>query len=112
LSAGPVPPRHLWWLAAGFGLWGSALVLLYALQALGCAFGWAEGPLRMGLAGLLLAHLIVIGWMWRDWARGGLDRDYGKTGSFLQAAVVWTLIAAFVTAVLTLGAPLLLALCV
>ena len=112
MSAGSLPPERLWWLAAGFAVWASALVLLYALHALGCAFGLADGLLRLGLVGLLLAHLIVIGWMWHDWARGGRDPDRDKTGAFLRGAAVWTLIAAFIATVLTLGPPLLLKLCI
>ena len=57
----PVPPRHLWWLAAGFAVWCSALVALYALHAIGCAFAWSAGWLRLGLAVVLLAHLILMG---------------------------------------------------
>ena len=49
MSAGPVPPRRLWWLAAGFGVWCSALVFLYALHAFGCVFAWSVGSLRLSL---------------------------------------------------------------
>jgi hypothetical protein len=112
MSARPVPPWHLWWLAAGFGIWCSAIVVLYALHAIGCAFAWSAGSLRLGLAVVLLAHLIVIGWMWRDLARADPDPVFGQTGTFLHTAVVWTVIAAFVTAVLTLGPSLLLTICV
>jgi hypothetical protein len=111
-GARAVPPGRLWWLAAGFGVWCSALVILYALHAIGCAFAWPAAPLRVGLALVLLAHLIVIAWMWRDLARTDPDPAFGQTGSFLHWVVVWTLIAAFVTAALTLGPTLLLAVCV
>jgi hypothetical protein len=112
VSSHPVPSRRLWWLAAGFGVWCSALVALYALHAIGCAFAWSVVPLRLGLALVLLAHLIVIGWMWRDLAGAGPDPIFGQTGTFLHTAVFWTVIAAFVTAVLTLGPSLLLTTCV
>lgn len=107
----PVPPRRLWWLAAGFAVWCSALVALYALHAIGCAFAWTTGSLRLGLAAVLLAHLIVMGWMWRDIARVGPDPVFGPTGTFLHQAIIWTLIAALVATALTLGPPLLLATC-
>ena len=66
MSARPVPPRRLWWLVAGFGVWCSALVFLYAVHAIGCTFAWPGGALRLALGLVLLAHLIVLGWMWRD----------------------------------------------
>jgi hypothetical protein len=65
----------------------------------------------VGLAVVLLAHLMVIGWMWRDLAGAGPDPVFGETGTFLHWAVVWTVIAAFVATVLTLGPSLLLTLC-
>ena len=65
MNGRPLPPRRLWWLAVGFTVWCVALVVLYALHAIGCAFGWSTGPLRVSLAVVLLLHLVVIGWMWR-----------------------------------------------
>jgi hypothetical protein len=112
MSARLVPPRGLWWLTAGFGVWCSAIVALYALHAIGCAFAWAAGPLRLGLAAVLLAHLIVIGWIWRDLAAASPGPDFGQTGTFLHTVVIWTLIAAMVATILTLGPPLLLTICV
>ncbi len=108
----PVPPRHLWWLAAGFAVWCSALVALYALHAIGCAFAWSAGSLRVGLAVVLLAHLILMGWMWRDIARAGPDPVFGSTGTFLHWAVIGTLITALVATAITFGPPLLLATCI
>ena len=105
-----LPPSRLWWLAAGFGVWCSALVVLYALHAIGCAFAWPAGTLRLSLVVVFVAHLVVIGWMWRNAARAA--PALGATGSFLHVAIVWTVIAAFVAAVLTFGPPLLLATCI
>jgi hypothetical protein len=112
VSAFPVPPRRLWWLAAGFGVWGIALIVLYALHAIGCAFAWSAGPLRLLLAGVLLAHLTVIGWMWLDRARAVAEPISGEAGAFLHRAVLWTVIAAFIAAAFTLGPPLLLTTCI
>ena len=112
MMARAVPPRRLWWLAAGFGVWCSALVFLYALQAIGCVFVWPAGTLRTSLVIVLLAHLVVGGWMWRNFAKAEPDPAYGQTGNFLHAAIVWTTIAAFVATVLTFGPPLFLATCI
>jgi hypothetical protein len=111
MSEPPIPPQRLWWLAAGFGVWCSALATLYALQAIGCAFAWSAGRLRLGLAALLVAHLILIGWLWRDLAAASPDPGFGQTGVFLHAMATWTLMAALLTAILTLGPPLLLTVC-
>ena len=111
MSERPVPPRQLWWLAAGFTVWCSALVVLYAIHGIGCAFAWSAGSLRLWLAGALLAHLIVLGWMWRDFARTGPEAGFGPTAVFLHWTVVGTLITALTATVITFGPPLLLATC-
>jgi hypothetical protein len=111
MSAPSIPPQRLWWLAAGFGVWCSALATLYAFQAIGCAFAWSAGPLRLGLAALLLAHLIVIGWLWRDLATTRPDPAIGSTHSFLHWVAASTVIAAFAATASALGPPLLLSIC-
>ena len=103
--------QHLLILAAGFGVWCSALVVLYALHAIGCAFVAPAALLRLGLAAVLLAHLIVIGWIWYTLAGARPDQALDPTGSFLHRIAVWTVVAAFITTGLTLGPPLLLPMC-
>lgn len=107
------PPRaaYLLWFVAGFVAWASAFVFLYAFHALGCAFGWSDGVLRLGLALILLVHLIVIGWMWLHLSRAHPELDSHSTGAFMHKVVVWATIAAFVTTVLSLGPALLLTAC-
>jgi hypothetical protein len=68
--------------------------------------------MRLGLAVVLLAHLTVIGWIWRDLAGGDADPVSGQTGTFLHRAVVSTVIAAFVASVLVFGPSLLLTICI
>jgi hypothetical protein len=110
VNASPLSPRRLWWLAAGFGLWVSALLVLYALQSLGCAFAWAAGALQLGLFAVLLAHLGAIAWIWREFAVAP-DTTAGDTGRFLHSVVVGTVVAAFAATLLVLGPPLLLTAC-
>ncbi len=112
VSTRPVPPGYLLWLAAGFGVWCSALVVLYAVHAIGCAFVWSAGPLRLGLALVLFAHLAAIGWMWRRLGAADPGLDFGQTGVFLRTAAIWSTIAAFATTIFTLSATLLLSACV
>lgn len=116
MNGRPLSPRRLWWLAVGFTIWCLALVILYALHAIGCAFGWPGGPLRLSLAIVLALHLIAIGWLWRYWATAGTraSREPGpeRIGAFLHTVVVWTLIAALAATVITFGPALLLTTCI
>ena len=110
MSERTVPPRHLWWLAAGFTIWCSALVTLYAIHGFGCAFAWSAGSLRPWLAVALLVHLVVLGWMW--YISRVASAGFGPTGVFFYWAVTGTLIAALVATAITFGPPLLLATCI
>jgi hypothetical protein len=109
MSTRPVAPGRLWTLVAGFAVWCSALVVLYAVHAIGCAFGWSTGSLRLTLVILFFAHLAAIGWMWRCLAPGPAS---SPTAMFLHTAAVWALIAAVVTVIFTFGATLVLTVCV
>jgi hypothetical protein len=112
MSAPAVPEGRLWWLAAGFGVWCVALSALYALHAIGCAFAWSGGLLRIGLIVVLLAGLLAIAAMWLALARTDPDPAAGGPGAFMHAVIIGTLIAAFVTTLLTLAPALLLATCI
>ena len=112
MSASAVPEGRLWWLMAGFGVWCVALAALYALHAIGCAFAWSSGSLRIGLIVIVFAGLLAIAAMWRGLARTGPDPAFGQPGAFLHAVVIATLIAAFVTTLLTLAPTLLLVTCI
>ena len=107
-----VPPRRVWWLGVGFTVWCLALVVLYAMHAIGCEFGWPIGTLRTALVVVFIAALAVVGGLWRRYARVPPDPAQGESGSFLHEVVVWTLITAWVASLLTLGPPLLLSTCV
>ena len=106
-----LPPRRLWWLAAGFVLWCSALVMLYALHAIGCTFGWGAAALRVSLAFVFVAHVVVIAWLWRDLATRKPDHAHGRSGVFLHEVTTWTLIAALASTVIVFSPMLLLTTC-
>lgn len=112
MSERPVPASQFWWLAAGFTIWCSALVMLYAIHGVGCAFAWSSGSLRLWLVVALLAHLGVLGWMWWNVGRFGSQSGSDPTQAFLRWAVIGTLIAALVATITAFGPPLLLATCV
>lgn len=48
-------------LAAGFSLWAIAFVVLYAMLSVGCAFGWDEAGVVLGLSLQRLQLLLLIG---------------------------------------------------
>lgn len=108
-----MPPRRLWWLLAGFGVWCSALIVIYALHAIGCAFGWPAGPLRLALAVVIVAHVVAIGWLWRTLASTPPPTARSSdTAAFVRTVGIWSLIAALATVVLSLGPVILLKTCV
>jgi hypothetical protein len=111
-GARPAPAGQLWLLALGFCVWGGALVVAYALHSAGCAFGWSTDALRLSLALAILVPLALIGWLWRKHAKSAPDPALGPTASFLHWVILWTLVAAFVTVVFTLGPALLLTTCI
>jgi hypothetical protein len=111
MSVRPVPAQRLWLLVLGFGVWCSALVTVYVLHSVGCTFAWSAGTIRLGVGLAILAHLGLIGWLWRNYGMPPADPAFGPTGSFLQWVIAWTLLAALVTIIFTLGPALLLTSC-
>jgi hypothetical protein len=111
ISARHVPAHQPWLLALGFCVWCSALVAVYVLHTAGCTFAWSTDTLRLSLGSAILVHLALIGWLWRYYVKNGPDPALGQTASFLHWVIVWTLVAAFVTTVFTLGPALLLTTC-
>jgi ACR3 family arsenite efflux pump ArsB len=87
------------------------MAALYGLHAIGCAFGWSTGQLRLGLSAALLAHVVAIGLMWLHLARADSNAALGSTASLLHLVSLWMAIAAFVATLFTFGPPLLLTAC-
>jgi hypothetical protein len=103
---------QLWLLALGFCIWAGALLIVYVVHSVGCAFGWSTDMLRLSLGLAILVPLALIGWLWRNYAKNASDPAIGRTGSFLHWVILWTLAAAFVTIVFTLGPILALTICI
>lgn len=70
-------------LIAGFTLWSLAFILLYALQALGCAYGWGDLH-RPILVGAYLVSLMPLVWL-------ALRRPYetGEPQTSLSISALW-----------------------
>ncbi len=80
-------------LATGFVIWSIGFVLLYALQALGCAFGWEQHRLILIVAyALVLAALLPFALRLPAAAR--------DEGGNVAVAALWANRAAFVSGVL------------
>lgn len=107
-----VPPGRVWTLGLGFVIWCFALSFLYGIHAIGCAFAWPPTVLRWVLVIVLALHCAALAGLWLRERRNPPDPEQGATGAFMHWAIVGTLIAALVSAVLALGAPLLLHTCV
>ena len=102
-------------LALGFLVWSSGFVVVYALHATGCAFGWHElgqyaSPLRLSLLTVWALHLAALGWLLALYRRPAEQDDTG-TRFARRAAMVLTALALFAT--VWTGAPMaVLELCV
>lgn len=110
-AARAFPAGSLPWLAAGFCLWFSALVFVYALHHIGCLYGWSAGSLRWSLALALLVHIAAIGLLWHIERRRGANASAGRTGVFMHWIILGTLVAALAKIVFTLGPTLFLTVC-
>ena len=105
-------PLLLLWLGSGFVVWASALVALYAVHAIGCAFAWPAGSLRVGLGAVLLVHVAAIAAIWYQLANRPIGVTDGGTRDFLVNVSLWATVVAIAATVLTLGPPLLLTTCI
>lgn len=103
--------RQVLWLTLGFGVWVSALVVVYVLHSIGCAFGWPATTIRLALAGALVVHIALIGLLWRAQAMRRPDASSGRKSAFLHWVTVATLLAALAKIVFSLGPVLFLTMC-
>lgn len=55
------PPSRLLLLVVGFIVWSVAFIALYAVNAIGCGFGWDAGFQRALLIGLFALHTAILG---------------------------------------------------
>ena len=75
--------RALLLLLSGFTVWSLAFVALYALQALGCAFGWPNH--RLVLIAAYVASLIPLAWL-------AIGKPFGarEPTTTLSTAAMWS----------------------
>lgn len=103
--------RQVLWLTLGFGVWGSALIVVYTLHAIGCAFSWPATTIRLSLTIALVVHIALIGLLWRVQATQWSASEHGRKSAFLCWVIVATLIAALANIVFALGPVLFLTVC-
>lgn len=121
MSCGPespagARPTGLWRLIAGFGVWASALIWIYAINGVGCAMGW-EAAQRPVLAAALAVHVLALLALIAPLRRGhdggpDRDRDRGHDLGLIATAGLWCLWAALAATVLTFAPALALSACV
>ena len=100
--------QRLLLLAAGFALWASAFVVLYGLNAVGCAFEWPQRLQRGLLLTALALHLTALAWLaWHCWQR---RRDCSASG-FLEYVGLGATVAALAATLLTFAPSVVLTLC-
>lgn len=105
LKQATAPPALLWFVA-GFIVWSIAFVALYAVQALGCEWGWHlrdVGPVskqHLVLGAIFAGHVAVIVLLsliaWRWWSGNG----NGASG-FIRIAAVALSVSALVATIWT-----------
>lgn len=73
----------------GFVIWAIAFIALYALQALGCIWGWPEAMHRTMLVSIWIVGLGLLGaillWQWRQPADAHPTLRYAPILSTLAA---------------------------
>ncbi|ALN74312.1 hypothetical protein [Aureimonas sp. AU20] len=104
-------------LLAGFVIWSSAFIALYAGLSVGCAFGWDQarfGPvslLRALLVGIWLLHLLMLGALWLLCRRRARQSGEAEPDRFLAAAALTASIAAVVVTLVNYAPILNLTIC-
>lgn len=92
-------------LLTGFAIWALAFVALYALQALGCAWGWPAGAHRTALVCLWLATLgsLVMLLLAQKKRPGDADRPMHREGlTITLVATAATMVTYFPVTFITL----------
>lgn len=114
-------PRSLLLLGAGFTIWASAFVALYAMLSVGCRFGWHEVTLeragglslqRLQLVAIFLVHLaagVALVALLRQWRGQGQGQGQGQ--GFLYPLAYVAAIAALSASVFSFGAVFFLSTC-
>ena len=97
--------RPLTSLLAGFTLWALAFMALYALQALGCVWGWPETQHRLVLGLVWLLTLVALG--------VAITLQVKRSdGSALAMAGLWSTVAAALATTVIFAPLLFVSLCV
>ncbi len=108
-----VQPRRLLLLAVGFAIWASALVTLYGVHAVGCAFGWPPALLRGSLVTLLAIHIVALAWIIvRHLRRHRSSQDAPRPIPFIEYVGVGAAIAALAATLFTFAPSFILSQCV
>lgn len=113
-TVSPVPPARILLIVIGFIVWSSGFVALYAVNAIGCAFGW-PAPLQRGILLVLFAlHAAALAgfchWSWTRWRR--LERGAEKPARTLEYLGLGTGLAALAATLFVLAPALVISMCI
>jgi len=95
--------RTLWPILLGFSLWATGFVALYAVQHLGCFWGWPPAVHRTVLVLFYAAGLAALGAL--------LIRQRQTAGSHLGAIAVTLTVAALAASAITFAPALFISAC-
>lgn len=110
----PVAPHRILLIPLGFIIWSAAFVVLYAINAVGCAFGWEETLQRGILIAITLGFLgltALAGWMAYRYLQGKAQIE-GEPGPSLGTISTYGCLAAFAATICTFGPVFVVSLCV
>lgn len=114
MSRSDVPPLYLLLIPLGFIIWSIAFVTLYAVNAIGCAFGWDIGVQRAVLIALTLGFLALSTLasfrIWRFWT--GRARHQPAPASSLAQIGTYTALSALIASLGTFVPGLAVSLCI
>ena len=110
-------PKALLTLAAGFGVWTACFIVIYAVQGIGCAYGWQAptfGP--VSLLRILLVVLAGAGTLATLAVARRLSRTRGAeqpngTAAFIFAVASYTAYVAVPSTLFTFSGVLMTSMC-
>lgn len=109
-----VPANRILLIPLGFVIWSAAFVVLYATNAIGCAFGWGETVQRGVLIAISLGFLgltALAGWVAYRYWRGKAQIE-GEPGPSLGIISIYGCCSALIATIGTFVPVFAVSLCV
>ena len=101
-------PRRLLWIASPFAIWALHFVLVYSIQGLVCARGWAVAAAWAGMALVTLPAFVAVAWLGLRARRRAQAADVAGEKRFAARLVAMLSLLAALAMVFTILPALLL----